>query len=95
MTYPSLDSTVVPGGTVLLDDGAVRLTVISVGPEGVRCTIENDGEIGARRGVNLPGMQVDLPPLSSKDKVDVKYAVEKDMDFVAASFVRKVGGAEN
>ena len=91
VTYPSLATTVVAGSTVLLDDGAVSLTVTSVDTLSgeIFCTVENDGEIASRRGVNLPGSKVDLPPMSEKDKEDIKYGIQNDMDFVAASFVRK------
>lgn len=96
VSYPTLAKTVSTGGVVLLDDGAVKLLVKDVKPDGaVVCSIQNDGEIGARRGVNLPGMQVELPPLSDKDKIDVRYGVQHDMDFVAASFVRKAADVEN
>lgn len=94
VSYPNLEGTVSVGGTILLDDGAVSLEVLAADADGVRCRILNDGEIGARRGVNLPGMVVDLPPMSEKDKVDIKYGVERDMDFVAASFVRKPSDVE-
>lgn len=95
VTYPTLGETCAVGKTVLLDDGAVSLTVSEITPEGdVLCIIENDGEIASRRGVNLPGMQVNLPSMSEKDRADIKYGIEKDMDFVAASFVRKAADVE-
>ena len=55
----------------------------------VVCRIMNDGEIASRRGVNLPGAKVQLPAMSEKDRADIKYGIQNDMDFVAASFVRK------
>ena len=90
VTYPALASTVSVGGTVLLDDGAVSLTVTAIDGGGdVVCRIMNDGEIASRRGVNLPGAKVQLPAMSEKDRADIKYGIQNDMDFVAASFVRK------
>jgi pyruvate kinase len=54
----------------------------------VKCTVLNDGTIRSRVGVNLPGVKTNLPPMSEKDLIDIKYGVENDVDFVAASFVR-------
>ena len=89
VTYPSLATTAGVGGSILLDDGAVTLKVLSHTAGGdVVCRVENDGEIASRRGVNLPGMKVDLPAMSEKDRADIRYGVGLDMDFVAASFVR-------
>lgn len=89
VSYPSLATTVSVGGIVLLDDGAVSLEVTAIEGKDVVCLIKNDGEIASRRGVNLPGAKVDLPAMSDKDKADIAYGIENDMDFVAASFVRK------
>ncbi|GMI27392.1 hypothetical protein TeGR_g12226 [Tetraparma gracilis] len=80
------------GTRVLLDDGAVSLTVSSVDGEDVRCKVLNDGKIRSRVGVNLPGVKTNLPAMSEKDRVDIRYGVENDVDFVAASFVRDAAG---
>mmetsp|Transcript_60566 Transcript_60566/g.118742 ORF Transcript_60566/g.118742 Transcript_60566/m.118742 type:complete len:514 (+) Transcript_60566:50-1591(+) len=94
VTYATLEKTCTVGKTVLLDDGAIALTVKDVSSKGVLCSVENDGEIASRRGVNLPGMAVDLPAMSDLDKEHIRYGVEKDVDFVAASFVRKASDVE-
>ncbi len=83
----------VPGSKVLLDDGAVILTVTEVEDSkdlygNVTCTIDNSGDLRSRAGVNLPGAETDLPAMSAKDKVDIKYGMTKDVDYVAASFVQ-------
>ena len=88
-TYDDLPQTVEVGSTVLLDDGLIRLTVTKVSGTDVTCTVENGGKLSDRRGVNLPGAQVNLPPMSDKDKTDIAYGVRHDVDFIAASFVRK------
>lgn len=91
--YPKLHKVLSPGSKVLLDDGAVILTVTDVESEKefhgtVTCTIDNTGELRSRAGVNLPGAETDLPAMSAKDKVDIKYGMTKDVDFIAASFVQ-------
>ena len=73
ITYPNIAETAQVGKTILLDDGAISLTVIKhTSDGGVECRVENDGEIASRRGVNLPGMKVLLPPMSEKDKADIR-----------------------
>jgi len=93
--YPSLAKCLNPGMKVLLDDGAVILTVeASDASKGtVTCVIENTGDLRSRAGVNLPLADTsDLPAMSSKDKGDILYGMQKDIDFVAASFVQTAAG---
>jgi pyruvate kinase len=91
--YALLADKVSPGTTVLLDDGLVSLRVVAVQPNrDVRCQILNTSAIGERKGVNLPGIVTDLPPLSDKDKEDIRFGIEHDIDAVAASFVRNAEG---
>jgi len=94
--YPKLHECLVPGMKVLLDDGAITLTVAEVesGVEhgNVTCVADNSGEIRSRAGVNLPGAETDLPAMSAKDMVDIKYGMTKDVDYVAASFIQNAEG---
>ena len=95
--YPKLHKCLEPGMKVLLDDGAITLTVTSVESDkenngNVTCTADNSGEIRSRAGVNLPGAVTDLPAMSEKDKVDIKYGMTKDVDYVAASFIQTAEG---
>lgn len=93
--YPKLNRCLSPGMKVLLDDGAIILTVTEVehGDNGtVTCTADNTGEIRSRAGVNLPGAVTDLPAMSEKDRVDIKYGMSKDVDYVAASFIQTADG---
>ena len=82
---------------VLLDDGAIILTVESVDDADatVTCSVDNTGELRSRAGVNLPGAETDLPAMSDKDKVDIKYGMTKDVDFVAASFIQNADGVRD
>mmetsp|Transcript_4235 Transcript_4235/g.8100 ORF Transcript_4235/g.8100 Transcript_4235/m.8100 type:complete len:581 (+) Transcript_4235:140-1882(+) len=91
--YPKLHKVLSPGSKILLDDGAIILTVKDVESSkefhgNVVCTIDNSGDLRSRAGVNLPGAETDLPALSVKDKVDIRYGMTKDVDYIAASFVQ-------
>jgi pyruvate kinase len=77
------------GKAILIDDGNVVLEIKSVGPEGVKCVALNTARIKDRRGVNIPQAQIELPALTEKDKRDLRFGIKWDIDFIAASFVRK------
>ena len=53
------------------------------------CVVKNNGRLGSKKGVNLPGVAVDLPAMCQKDKDDIKWGIENDVDYIAASFIRK------
>jgi len=93
ISYKSLGSVVQRNSKVLLDDGAISLTVDRIASDGksVMCTIDNNGWLKSRRGVNLPDtVLLDLPALTDYDKEKLIYGLNKGMiDFVAASFIRK------
>lgn len=89
VSYPGLIDDLKPGDTILLDDGLIGLTVDSINGIEIECTINNNGELGGTKGVNLPGVSVGLPALSEKDIEDLKFGCEQGVDFVAASFIRK------
>ena len=90
MDYQSICSTVSVGKQILLDDGLIALEVTEILPDSnsVRCVALNAGPIKKNKGVNLPGMELDLPALTDKDKRYLKWACEVGADFVAASFIR-------
>lgn len=89
ITYKSLPGDVKPGDSILLDDGLVGLKVDEVvnGTE-IVCTVQNDGPVSNHKGVNVPGVKLNLPFIDEKDRADIVYACEKGFDFIAASFVR-------
>jgi pyruvate kinase len=80
-----------PGDAVLLDDGRIEARVESVEGDAVVARIESGGELGSRKGVNVPGVDLDVDLVTEKDRRDIELAVEKEVDFVAASFVRSAG----
>ena len=71
-----------------IDDGLIELHVREVNGTDIVCRIENGGELGEKKGVNVPGVRVKLPALTDKDKEDIRFGVDAGFDFVAASFVR-------
>ncbi|MFT6927616.1 MAG: pyruvate kinase [Psychromonas sp.] len=89
VTYEGLTKDLSVGNTVLLDDGLIELTVKRITDTEVICDVMNTGELGENKGVNLPGVKVQLPAISSKDKGDLVFGCEQNVDFIAASFIRK------
>ena len=77
-----------PGHDVLIDDGLVRLRVAEVEHGRARCEVVVGGRVTSHKGVNLPGVPLPIPSLTRKDTVDLQFALELEVDFVALSFVR-------
>eukprot|EP01104_Vermistella_antarctica_P019321 TRINITY_DN7525_c0_g1_i1.p1 TRINITY_DN7525_c0_g1~~TRINITY_DN7525_c0_g1_i1.p1 ORF type:complete len:538 (+),score=174.88 TRINITY_DN7525_c0_g1_i1:63-1616(+) len=88
-TYKNLPKVVKPGDKILVDDGLIAMSVIECLENEVKCTVDNAGMLGEVKGVNLPGIVVDLPAVTEKDKKDIAFGVEAGVDFIAASFIRK------
>ena len=87
-TYADLPRDLNIGDRVLIDDGLIEMTVEQIGARDVVCHVDNGGELGERKGINLPGVKVNLPPITDKDREDIKFGIEQGIDFIAASFVR-------
>lgn len=77
------------GSPILIDDGLVELEVMSIDDSQVKCRVLNGGPVSNHKSINLPGAKTNLPALTSKDIEDIRFAIEHDFDFIAASFVRK------
>ena len=88
INYAGLAEDVKPGDRILIDDGLIELHVREVNGTDIVCRIENGGELGEKKGVNVPGVRVKLPALTDKDQEDIRFGVDAGFDFVAASFVR-------
>jgi len=87
-TYEDLPRDLVPGNRVLIDDGLIEMTVVEVTDTDVICRVDNGGELGERKGINLPNVVIHLPAITEKDRQDILFGIEQDIDFIAASFVR-------
>ena len=90
VSYKGLAKDVEPGNTILIDDGLVGLTVKEVNGDDIVCIVENSGIVKNHKGVNVPGVKVNLPAITEKDRSDIEFGIEQGIDFIAASFVRKV-----
>ena len=94
VNYPSLAADVSVGATLLVDSGLVRMEVVELLDDRVRCRVEIPGPMGSRRHINLPGVKVNLPALTEKDKADIAIGIEGDVEFFALSFVRQASDLE-
>ncbi|AVP37285.1 pyruvate kinase [Staphylococcus felis] len=91
VTYPELINDIHVGSFILLDDGLIELKVKEIHENSgeILCEVLNTGELKNKKGVNLPGVKVNLPGITEKDAEDIRFGIEQDVDFIAASFVRR------
>lgn len=89
ISYPDLYQDVAVGNTILIDDGLVEMEVVELNDTQIVCHVKNGGKISDRKGVNVPNVKLSMPFLSEKDKEDILFGIKNDVDFVAASFVRR------
>lgn len=92
ITYDGLAEDVEIGKKILIDDGLIELEVKKIIGADIVCRVINGGELGQRKGVNVPNVPVRLPALTEKDREDIIFGVEQGVDFIAASFVRSAEG---
>ncbi len=88
ITYKDLPMDVEPNGTIMLDDGLIKLQVQTVNDTDIVCTVLNNGKIKNKKGVNVPGVHLSMPYMSQRDKDDIIFGIQQGFDFIAASFVR-------
>src|SRR5437667_3635989 len=89
VNYDGLINDINEGDTVLVDNGVIHLLVLEKRENRIRCKVITPGTLGSRRHINLPGVRVNLPPLTQKDLGDIALGVEMNVDFIALSFVRQ------
>ena len=88
INYPGLPVDVKPGNKILIDDGLIELDVEKVQGNDIICRVKNGGELGEKKGVNVPNVSIKLPALTDKDKEDILFGIQAGFDYIAASFVR-------
>ena len=88
VSYPDLPEEVVPGSKILIDDGVIELEVEAVHGDRIQCRINRGGNLSDRKGVNLPGTALGMPAMTAENAADIMFAVENQVDYIAASFVR-------
>ena len=88
VTYKDLPQDVQPGGTIMLDDGLIKLQIVTVNDTDIVCKVLNSGKIKNKKGVNVPGVHLSMPYMSQRDRDDIIFGAQQGFDFIAASFVR-------
>lgn len=88
ITFKDLPKDVKRGDRILVDDGLIEMYVSSTSKTEIICEVLNGGKIASHKGINVPGTRLSLPFISEQDKKDIAFAVEQDLDFIAASFTR-------
>lgn len=89
VSYKGLYQDVKKGDRILVDDGLIELEVVDIKGKDIHCIVLNGGRLGNTKGINVPGVEINLPSITQQDIEDIKFGIENDIDFIAASFVRK------
>lgn len=90
ITYKGLPNDIKQGDEILIDDGLIELEVLEViNDTDIKCLVRNQGPVKNHKGVNVPGVKINLPAITQKDIDDIKFGIINDIDFIAASFIRK------
>jgi len=92
--YKNITKVLTPGKRIFIDDGLISVLATEIGSDHVVGTVENGGNLGSRKGCNLPGTDTDLPAVSEKDKSDLLFGVEQGVDMIFASFIRDADGVK-
>merc|ERR1711997_390595 len=92
--YKNINKVIKPGKRIFIDDGLISVRATEVGDDYVLGEVENGGNLGSRKGCNLPGTDCDLPAVSVKDRQDLEFGVEQNVDMVFASFIRDAAGVK-
>ena len=88
VTYEDLPSQLERGNRILVDDGKIMLTVLECSDTDILCSIDDGGILRSKKGINVPYIHLNMPYISKRDESDIRFGIENDVDFIAASFVR-------
>ena len=88
ITYEDLPSQLEKGNRILVDDGKIMLTVVECEDSEIVCSVDDGGILRSRKGINVPYIHLNMPYISERDEKDIRFGIESDVDFIAASFVR-------
>ena len=94
VNYEGLVNDISVGDVVLVDNGVIHMKVLSKDYHRIRCQVLTEGVLGSRRHINLPGVKVNLPPLTAKDLADIELGASLGVDYVALSFCRQASDIE-
>ena len=94
VSYVNLHKEVAVGQEILIDDGLVAMRVEKIDGRDIHCVVENGGGLSNHKSINIPGAQIQLPAVTEKDIEDLRFGVENDFDYIAASFVRKASDVQ-
>lgn len=89
VTYQNLPRELAPGQQILIDDGLIAITVREIVDTEIHCVVVNGGPLSANKSINIPGVSIHLPALTEQDIEDIRFGIENDFDFIAASFIRR------
>jgi len=89
VTYEALSDDVNDGDRILINDGLIELVVLDVSKPRVTARVVHGGQLSSHKGINLPGVQVSAPSITAKDREDIAFAVQQELEYVALSFVRR------
>jgi len=92
--YKNISKVITPGKRLFIDDGLISVVCKEIAEDHFVGVVENDGNLGSRKGCNLPGTDTDLPAVSEKDKSDLLFGVEQGVDMIFASFIRNADGVK-
>ena len=95
INYRGLIDSVKKGSKISVDNGLINFKVLEKHDDKLLCRVIDGGKIGSKRSVNLPGVRIDLPSITKKDKTDINFAIKHDVDYIALSFVRKIEDINN
>ena len=94
LDFKNLPNEVKPGDRILIDDGLLEFDVDKIEGSNIYCTLANSGDLGERKGVNVPGVDISLPAVTERDREDIIFGCEMGIDAISASFIRDGKGVE-